>query len=392
MAELLCEFSGQREDGVGRPRLARNSRSTFFHTPLESISVPSISNKNMGESSFSGRKRQGKSCHLLAVVLKYRNVALRKVYHRRDMGASHMKVNRIRQNVLPVLAALIWGTAFVAQSVGADYVEPFTFNAARSAIAFLFLLVLCLVRRTMQRGVVESATKSWKDLAVGGICCGVALTVASNLQQKGLETTTSGKAGFITALYIVIVPIAGIFLKKRAPRTIWISVALAVAGLYCLCITEDFTITSGDFYVLLCAFCFSAHILVIDFFTQRVDGVELSCAQFLVVTVLSSIGMIATESPSLEALRFCIWPILYVGIFSSGVAYTLQILAQKDSNPTVVSLLLSLESVFATLAGAIILHDRMSGKEYLGCVLMLVAVVLAQLPEPRKRTEEVLNK
>ena len=142
-----------------------------------------------------------------------------------------MKVNRIRQNVLPVLAALIWGTAFVAQSVGADYVEPFTFNAARSAIAFLFLLVLCLVRRTMQRGVVESATKSWKDLAVGGICCGVALTVASNLQQKGLETTTSGKAGFITALYIVIVPIAGIFLKKRAPRTIWISVALAVAGL-----------------------------------------------------------------------------------------------------------------------------------------------------------------
>ena len=303
-----------------------------------------------------------------------------------------MKVNRIRQNVLPVLAALIWGTAFVAQSVGAHYVEPFTFNAARSAIAFLFLLVLCLVRRTMQRGVVESATKSWKDLAVGGICCGVALTVASNLQQKGLETTTSGKAGFITALYIVIVPIAGIFLKKRAPRTIWISVALAVAGLYCLCITEDFTITSGDFYVLLCAFCFSAHILVIDFFTQRVDGVELSCAQFLVVTVLSSIGMIATESPSLEALRFCIWPILYVGIFSSGVAYTLQILAQKDSNPTVVSLLLSLESVFATLAGAIILHDRMSGKEYFGCVLMLIAVILAQLPEPQRRTEEVVNK
>ena len=303
-----------------------------------------------------------------------------------------MKVNRIRQNVLPVLAALIWGTAFVAQSVGADYVEPFTFNAARSAIAFLFLLVLCLVRRTMQRGVVESATKSWKDLAVGGICCGVALTVASNLQQKGLETTTSGKAGFITALYIVIVPIAGIFLKKRAPRTIWISVALAVAGLYCLCITEDFTITSSDFYVLLCAFCFSAHILVIDFFTQRVDGVELSCVQFLVVTVLSCVGMLASESPSLTALRVCLWPILYVGIFSSGVAYTLQILAQKDSNPTVVSLLLSLESVFATLAGAIILHDRMSGKEYFGCVLMLIAVILAQLPEPQRRTEEVVNK
>ena len=295
-----------------------------------------------------------------------------------------MKINRVRQNVLPVLAALIWGTAFVAQSVGADYVEPFTFNAARSAIAFVFLLILCLVRRGMQKGIVESATKSWKDLAVGGLCCGVALTVATNLQQKGLETTTSGKAGFITALYIVIVPIVGIFMKKKAPRTLLISVPLAVAGLYCLCITEDFSVTEGDFYVFLCAICFSAHILVIDHFTQKVDGVELSCAQFLVVTVLSSIGMLATESPSLAALRMCIWPILYVGIFSSGVAYTLQILAQKDSNPTVVSLLLSLEAVFATVSGALILGDRMSGKEYLGCVLMLAAVVLAQLPEKKQ--------
>lgn len=302
-----------------------------------------------------------------------------------------MKVNRIRQNVLPVLAAFIWGTAFVAQSVGADYVEPFTFNAARSAIAFLFLLVLCLVRGKMHMGAAESAVRSWKDLAAGGICCGVALTVASNLQQKGLETTTSGKAGFITALYIVIVPILSIFLKKKAPRTIWLSVVLAVAGLYCLCITEEFTITSGDFYILLCAFCFSAHILVIDYFTQKVDGVELSCVQFLVVTVLSCIGMLATESPTLEALRMCVFPLLYVGIFSSGVAYTLQILAQKDSNPTVVSLLLSLESVFATLAGAVILHDSMSGKEYLGCVLMLIAVILAQLPEKKPNTAVKAN-
>ena len=299
-----------------------------------------------------------------------------------------MKINRVRQNVLPVLAALIWGTAFVAQSVGADYVEPFTFNAARSAIAFVFLLILCLVRRGMQKGIVESATKSWKDLAVGGLCCGVALTVATNLQQKGLETTTSGKAGFITALYIVIVPIVGIFMKKKAPRTLLISVPLAVAGLYCLCITEDFSVTEGDFYVFLCAICFSAHILVIDHFTQKVDGVELSCAQFLVVTVLSSVGMIVSENPSLEAVGMCIWPILYVGVFSSGVAYTLQILAQKDSNPTVVSLLLSLESVFATLAGAIILHDQMSMKEYFGCVLMLVAVVLAQLPEREKKAPQ----
>ena len=295
-----------------------------------------------------------------------------------------MKVNRIRQNVLPVLAAFIWGTAFVAQSVGADYVEPFTFNAARSAIAFLFLLALCLVRRKMQKGIVESATKSWKDLAVGGICCGVALTVASNLQQKGLETTTSGKAGFITALYIVIVPIISIFLKKKAPRTIWLSVILAVAGLYCLCITEEFTITSGDFYILLCAFCFSAHILVIDYFTQKVDGVELSCVQMVMVTVLSALGMLVWESPTWEAVRLSMGPLLYAGIMSSAAGYTLQILAQKDSNPTVISLLLSLESVFATVSGALFLGDRMSGREYFGCALMFIAVVLAQLPARRR--------
>lgn len=159
---------------------------------------------------------------------------------------------------------------------------------------------------------------------------------------------------------------------------------LAVAGLYCLCITEDLTITGGDLYILLCAFCFSAHILVIDHFTRKVDGVELSCGQFLVVTLLSLLGMVLTEDPSLDALLRCAGPILYVGLFSSGVAYTLQILAQKDSNPTVVSLLLSLESVFATVAGALILGDRMSGKEYFGCLLMLAAVVLAQLPERKK--------
>ena len=300
-----------------------------------------------------------------------------------------MKVNRIRQNVFPVLAALIWGTAFVAQSVGADYVQPFTFNAARAAIAFVFLLVLCAVLRMRRRrdfaGEARSRPHARRDLLLGGLCCGAALTVATNLQQKGLETTTSGKAGFITALYIVLVPIAGIFLKKHPPKTIWISVALAVAGLYCLCVTEGFSIAPGDFYVMLCAFCFTGHILIIDHFTQKVDGVELSCVQFLVSAILSSIGMLAFETPSLAGLQACIFPLLYVGVFSSGVAYTLQILAQKDSDPTVVSLLLSLESVFATLAGAIILKDQMSAREYFGCVLVLIAVLLAQIPMPAKK-------
>ena len=300
-----------------------------------------------------------------------------------------MKVNRVRQNVFPVLAAVIWGTSFVAQSVSADHVEAFTFNTARSIVAFLFLAALCAVFRSLRKHKpafqAEAVKGSGRDLLLGGLFCGVALTVASNLQQKGLETTTSGKAGFITALYIVIVPILGLFLKKRAPKAIWISVVLAVIGLYCLCMTEDFSINVGDFYVFLCSFCYSGHILIIDHFTQKVDGVELSCMQFLVCAILSAVGMVALESPSWEAIVFCLGPILYVGIFSSGVAYTLQILAQKDSNPTVVSLLLSLESVFATLAGAVILGDQMSGKEYFGCVLMLAAVVLAQLPDRKKQ-------
>lgn len=303
-----------------------------------------------------------------------------------------MNVNRVRQNLFPVLAALIWGTAFVAQSVGAEYVEPFTFNAARAFVAFLFLLVLCLLlgkRRTRDfDGQAAARPASRRDLALGGLCCGVALTVATNLQQKGLETTTSGKAGFITALYIVIVPIAGIFFKRKVPKTIWISIVLAVAGLYFLCITGGVSVTEGDFYVFLCALCFSAHILLIDHFTKTVDGVALSCVQFLVVAVLSGVGMLAMETPTAEGLRMVLWPILYVGIFSSGVAYTLQILAQKDSNPTVVSLLLSLEAVFATVAGAVVLGDRMSGREYFGCVLMLLAVVLAQLPTPKLEEAE----
>ena len=298
-----------------------------------------------------------------------------------------MKTNRIRQNLFPIVAAFIWGTAFVAQSVGADIIEPFTFNAARSAIGFTFLFIICVALRVINRKKTPAALYSkeyFKNLIIGGICCGVALTVAANLQQKGLETTTSGKAGFITALYIVLVPIAGIFLKKKAPKIIWFCVVLAVAGLYCLCITEDFSITAGDFYVLLCAFCFTGHIMVIDHFTNKVNGIELSCTQFLVVTILSSVGMFAFENPSWSAVLDCAGPLLYVGVLSSGIAYTLQILAQKDSNPTVVSLLMSLESVFATLAGAIILHDKMSPREYLGCLMMFAAVMLAQIPEKSK--------
>ena len=297
-----------------------------------------------------------------------------------------MKVNRFRQNVLPLITAMIWGTAFVAQSVGADYMGPFTFNAARAAIAFVFLLCLCAGRSVYWRRKGDAAISSGsrRDLILGGLCCGTALAVASFFQQKGLETTTPGKAGFITALYIVLVPLAGLFLGKKAPRAVWLGVVLAVAGLYCLCVNEAFTVTGGDLYVLACAFCFTAQILVVDYFGNKVDGVTLSCAQFLVMTVLCAVGLLTETPPDMALISQWLGPVLYVGVFSSGVAYTLQIIAQKGSNPAVVSLLMSMESVFATIAGALILGDRMSPREYLGCGLMLAAVILAQLPDRRR--------
>ena len=295
-----------------------------------------------------------------------------------------MNRKHTRQNGYALLTAAIWGTAFVAQSVAADYLDAFSFNAARASVAFLFLLLFCMLRRWIRRAKGTDAgmtAQGKKDLLWGGLCCGAFLSVASTLQQKGIETTSAGKSGFITALYIIIVPICGIFLKKKAPRTIWLSVALAVVGLYCLCMKGDFSLSEGDFYLLLCAVCFSGQILCVDHFSEKVDGAALSCVQFLVMAVLCSAGMLMNGLPSREAVQPCLGAILYAGVFSSGVAYTLQILAQRGSNPTVVSLLMSMEAVFATIAGALILHDRMSGREYLGCVLMLAAVILAQLPD-----------
>lgn len=301
-----------------------------------------------------------------------------------------MRKNQTKQNVFAMLAALIWGTAFVAQSIAADSVPALEFTAARSAIAVIFLTILCYIRgvRRKKQGLPMRVSAERKELIWGGILCGVALMVAASLQQKGIETTTVGKASFITTLYIVLVPVFGILMKKKPPRIIWICVALAVAGLYCLCMTESFTIAPGDIYVLLCAFCFTVQILIIDHYTQKVDGIELSCVQFMTVTVLAGIGSLLVENPTWSALSSAILPILYVGIFSSGIAYTLQILAQTDSEPAVISLLLSLESVFGTLGAAIILKEHLSGKEYLGCLLMLTAVVLAQLPESKEKSKQ----
>ncbi|MEA4964395.1 MAG: DMT family transporter [Oscillospiraceae bacterium] len=288
----------------------------------------------------------------------------------------------VRHTALPLLAAMIWGTAFSAQSVCATHIGPFTLNALRGAVAFLLLLLLCLFRRNRNLG-------SWRDLALGGLCCGTALFLGSNLQQLGLGGSSAGKAGFLTAMYIVIVPAAGIFFGKKAPVRVWLAVAVAVVGMYFLCITEDFSVSFSDLCILLCAFLFAAQILAVDHFAGRVDGIALSCAQFLVLTLFSAIGMCAVETPSAAEIVVCLWPLLYIAVFSSCVAYTFQILAQKDANPAVISLLLSLESVFAVLGGAVLLGERLTAREGLGCALMMGAIVLAQLPTRKAQRKSV---
>ncbi len=295
-----------------------------------------------------------------------------------------MKNRFLRQTALPILAAFIWGTAFVAQSVCTPWVPPFAFNAIRSLIAAAVLLPVArgFDRLEMRRGRTP-AVSNRKHLWLGGVLCGVFLAAAANLQQAAMADTTAGKAGFITALYMVLVPVLGVFLKKRTSLKTWISVAIAVAGLWLLCFKSgaDLKLRTADAELLLCAFFFACQIHVIDYFGTDVDGIRLSCVQFLTTGIISAVLSALYETVVWSGLLRCAWPILYCALFSSCIAYTLQILALKDAeDPTIPSLLFSLESVFSVLAGAILLSDRLSRREYLGCVLMLAAVVLAQLP------------
>lgn len=224
-----------------------------------------------------------------------------------------------------------------------------------------------------------------KVLLSGGLCCGVILTLSTSLQQIGIKYTTAGKAGFITALYILIVPLLGLILGKKVGNKTWLGVALAVAGMYLLCIKEGFSISYGDFMVLLCALVFSLHILAVDYFSPRVDGIRLSCIQFFVCGCISAVPMLVWEHPEISQIIRAWQPLAYAGVLSSGVAYTLQIVTQKHLNPTVASLLMSLESVFAVLTGWLVLNERLSPKELLGCVLVFTAIILAQLPQKQKK-------
>ncbi len=292
---------------------------------------------------------------------------------------------RTKPIILPLITAAIWGTAFVAQKSGAGVVGAFTFTWTRYLLAGLALLAFLALRA--KRGG-RSLREDFAGALPAGLTLGTLLMLGSNLQQLGMNTTTAGKAGFITALYIVLVPLLGLLLGKRVRLLVWCGVAVALAGLYLLSFTAGgvSSFSAGDICVLGCALVFSLHILTVDRFIKRFDGTVLACLQFFIAAAESLVPALIFEGLPLQAITQAAVPILYAGVISGGVGYTLQIVAQKDGDPTVVSLLLSLEALFAVLGGALLLHERLTPREYLGCALMLCAVMLVQLPEKKKTT------
>lgn len=298
----------------------------------------------------------------------------------------------IRNSFLLFLTALIWGSAFVTQAKGMESMGPFTFTAARSLLGGLVLIPVILFRRSREK---EKKPIPWKITWIGGICCGLALTSASLFQQFGIMGTTVGKSGFITALYIIFTPILGIFIKRKASAVVWVGALIAVAGMYLLCIDGSLTIGTGDLLVLICSVLFAVHILVIDHFSPLADGVMLSCIQFFTCTLISGILAFLFEQPSLGQLIDGAISILYAGVLSSGVAYTLQIVGQKGMNPTAAALILSLESVISTVAGYLAYRvgflstdQSMTARQIVGCAVVFAAVVLVQVPIPERKRKE----
>lgn len=296
---------------------------------------------------------------------------------------------QIKSSLILLLTATIWGVAFVAQSVGMEYIGPFTFNAIRCVLGGLVLIpVILVLKKKKETGAENQEKEDKKTLWAGGIACGVILCIASNLQQFGIMEASVGKSGFFTALYIVMIPVIGIFIGKRPGIKLWFCVALAVVGMYLLCMKDgSFTIERADIMLLLCALAFSFHILVVDYFSPKVDGVKMSCIQFFVCGVLSAVGMLFTETPDISNIQAAWLPLLYAGLLSCGVGYTLQIVGQKGINPIIASLIMSLESVISALAGWVILGQVLSPKEILGCILMFVAIIITQIPIGNKKTD-----
>ncbi|MBE6045620.1 MAG: DMT family transporter [Clostridiales bacterium] len=299
---------------------------------------------------------------------------------------------QLRGSIMLFMTALIWGTAFVAQKSGMDSVSPVAFNGVRTLIGGFALLPVIYIMTSVakKKGTYHEETPQEKKILwIGGICCGLALMLAGNIQQIGMCYTTAGKTGFITALYVILVPLLGLVLKKKIRPIFWACVAASAVGLYLLCIPADGgfgNINKGDVIILVCSLMFAFHILTIDYFSPKVDGVKLSCIQFFVAGLLSCIlapildPAMGFALPGIENLMDGWFEILYAGIMSCGVAYTFQVVAQADVEPTLASMILCLESVFAVIAGAILLGETMGAREIIGCALMFAAIVVAQLP------------
>lgn len=295
-----------------------------------------------------------------------------------------MKKSSLGNSLLLLLAAIIWGVAFVAQSAGMDYMGPLTFNASRFIIGGVVLLPFALVGEVKKWKQTEDIKVNKSNLLttiIGGLCCGLAICSASIFQQYGIMYTTVGKAGFITALYIILVPICGLFFKRHPRWIVWIGAVISLVGLYLLCMSGAVSVNKGDVLVFCCAIVFTIHILVIDYFSPKANGVTLSCIQFLFSGIVCTVAAIIFEHPTWSGIVAGIIPILYAGVMSCGVAYTLQIIGQKNVEPAVASIILSLESVVSVLAGWVLLHEILTTKEMIGCILMFVAVILVQLPE-----------
>ena len=307
-----------------------------------------------------------------------------------------MRNQKLKGNLMLLLTAFIWGVSFIAQSKGVEEISPVAFNGIRSVLGGVVLLPVIFFLDAKKKKSNIPVQPIDKNLIIGGIICGVFLCLASTIQTIGMKYTSPGKAGFITALYMVIVPIIGLFTGKKLRPVMIAAVLVAVCGMYLMCINSEVSINKGDVLIFICAFLFSGHILVIDHFSPKVDGVKLSCIQFFVCGILNLIWMFLFEAPQLKPILNCWVSIGYAGVFSCGVAYTLQVVGQKYTDPTSASILMSLESVFATLSTVILVAlgwnltgGQMSLKEIVGCVLMFVAILLVQLPE--KKTDSVTS-
>ena len=286
-----------------------------------------------------------------------------------------------------ILVAIIWGTAFVFQREGMEHIEPITFTASRMTMAAIAIGLVSLLYKTPRAFSDESKQKEYnRSTIIGGICCGIFLASASLLQQMGIVYTTAGKAGFITALYILLVPVINfVVFRKRSSWLVWVAVLIGVVGLYLLCMTESFSLSYGDSLICICAVLFSGHILCCDHFANKGDAISISAIQFLVTSVISWVAAFIVESPGWDKIVSATIPILYCGIVSGGIGYTLQMVAQKYTEPIIASLLMSLESVFAVIGGTLFLGESMSGRELAGCIIMFAAIIIVQIPLPKKK-------